>query len=71
MKENGELRLQKDLNRDRPTYRSELVHCPDNVLQVACLANVVWVMTDARIIMVRTGVKAGKEEGEAWSYLQG
>lgn len=63
--------VQKGLQKDRPSFRSERVPCDDNLVGLACLNGVVWAMNEQHHILVRVGIQPGMEEGSDWTYLQG
>lgn len=69
IKSNGEISVQKSISRERPSYRAKKVSCQAKLLQVVCQDDVVWVVTEARSILVRMGIKAGTEEGTDWTPL--
>ena len=69
VKANGELMMHKNLTRQRPYFVPTKVECDQAILKVGCLNSVVWALTDDRSLIVRTGVKRGCEEGDAWHYL--
>ena len=69
IKSNGEISVQKSISRERPSYRAQKVACQAKLLQVVCQDDVVWVVTEARSILVRMGIKAGTEEGTDWTPL--
>ena len=69
IKNNGDVSVQKNISRERPSYRAQKVACQAKLIQVACQDDVVWVVTEARSIFVRTGIKAGTEEGTDWIPL--
>lgn len=71
LKQNGTVYLQKQLYRERPTYRAEKVACKQKLTQLVCRAGVVWGLTEAHSLLVRTGITADTQEGTDWHPLDG
>jgi hypothetical protein len=63
--------IQKDLTRERTSYRSVKVPCDDRVVLIACRGNVVWAVNEHRNVLVRVGIVKGLEEGTEWQRLEG
>ncbi len=66
IKNNGDVFVQKSISRERPCYRATPVSGHARLLLLAVQDGVVWGVTEARNIVVRTGVTAGTEEGTDW-----
>lgn len=71
VKTNGEVRMQKDLSRERTSYRSLAVPCDERIAVISCRKLIVWAVSEHRKILVRHGVRKGTEEGCSWRHLEG
>ena len=63
--------MQKDLGRDRTSFRSISIPCDDHVTKIACRAGVVWAVDDQNKTIIRLGVRKGLEEGTEWKRVEG
>lgn len=63
--------MQKDLTRERTSYRSIKVPCDDHIVMIACRGNVVWAVNERHNVLVRMGIQKGLEEGTEWHRLEG
>ncbi|XP_074852572.1 tectonin beta-propeller repeat-containing protein 2 isoform X1 [Carettochelys insculpta] len=63
---NGDLYLQTGLSVDRPCARAVKVDCMYPLSQVTSRNNVVWALTEQRMLLYREGVSSFCPEGEEW-----
>uniref|UniRef100_A0A8C3SZR1 Tectonin beta-propeller repeat containing 2 n=1 Tax=Chelydra serpentina TaxID=8475 RepID=A0A8C3SZR1_CHESE len=63
---NGDLYLQTGLSVDRPCARAVKVDCMYPLSQVTSRNNVVWALTEQRLLLYREGVSSFCPEGEQW-----
>ncbi|XP_065449709.1 tectonin beta-propeller repeat-containing protein 2 isoform X5 [Chrysemys picta bellii] len=63
---NGDLYLQTGLSVDRPCARAVKVDCMYPLSQVTSRNNVVWALTEQRVLLYREGVSSFCPEGEQW-----
>ncbi|XP_075782654.1 tectonin beta-propeller repeat-containing protein 2 isoform X2 [Pelodiscus sinensis] len=63
---NGDLYLQTGLSVDRPCARAVKVDCMYPLSQVTARNNVVWALTEQRVLLYREGVSSFCPEGEQW-----
>lgn len=51
---------------DRPCARAVKVDCPYPLSQVTSRNNVVWALSEQRVLLYREGVRSFCPEGEQW-----
>jgi len=61
--------MQKGICRERPSFHSLPVPCSHKIHQVACYSGIVWVLTEQRHLLARTGIEPGREEGADWKEV--
>ncbi|XP_029142264.1 tectonin beta-propeller repeat-containing protein 2 [Protobothrops mucrosquamatus] len=63
---NGDLYLQTGLSVDRPCARAIKVDCPYQLSQITARNNIIWALTEQRVLLFREGVSSFCPEGEHW-----
>ncbi|XP_013929007.1 PREDICTED: tectonin beta-propeller repeat-containing protein 2 [Thamnophis sirtalis] len=63
---NGDLYLQTGLSVDRPCARAVKVDCPYQLSQITARNNIIWALTEQRVLLFREGVSSFCPEGEQW-----
>ncbi|XP_029642298.1 tectonin beta-propeller repeat-containing protein 2-like isoform X2 [Octopus sinensis] len=71
IKVNGEIAVHKKLSRERPAYRSQKIPCEYNLIQLACLNQVIWGLTKEGQLVCRAGVSDQHPEGDEWCKYEG
>ncbi|KAH3859308.1 tectonin beta-propeller repeat-containing protein 2-like isoform X2 [Dreissena polymorpha] len=66
VKTNHQVKMQKDLSRDRPCFKSVDVPCEHRLKQITCREGVVWALTEQCRWLYRDGVSKSKPEGSGW-----
>ncbi|KAM6461321.1 tectonin beta-propeller repeat-containing protein 2 isoform 1-T4 [Liasis olivaceus] len=63
---NGDLYLQTGLSVDRPCARAVKVDCLYQLSQVTARNNIIWALTEQRVLLFREGISSFCPEGEQW-----
>ncbi|XP_076442661.1 tectonin beta-propeller repeat-containing protein 2-like [Babylonia areolata] len=69
VKVGGEVLMQRGLSKERPCFRSLPVETEIVVRQVMARYGVVWAITDAMTLLVRTGISNDTPQGLAWHQV--
>lgn len=69
IKSSGDVMMQRGLCKERPCFRSVTVDSKHRIQQVMARYGVVWAITDAMKLLVRTGISAEIPHGTGWQEI--